>query len=371
MNIDFLLMIDYIDKLLDLEPFSIENEKKDIYFKNAMKQGLKFHYKNSVLYKQFCDRKKFDPEKDFKIKEIPYIPSNIFKKVRLQSVTDDLIIRTINSSSTTGNKPSVVLLDKITSERQLKVIISILSNFIGKERRHFLVIDYKKNIKSKEVMSSRSSAVRGLTPFMKNIEFLLDDELNINIKKLENFLNSSDNDCVGIFGFTWIIYLLIKKYQSDEKIKKLFLKLNNAYVLHSGGWKKLQDQKISKQEYNRTLSNFFNTTSEKVIDFYGMVEQLGIIYPDCEFGNKHVPSYSHIIIRDVNTLEPVKDGKRGFIQILTPIPHSYPGVSILTDDVGKILGKDDCKCGRKGIYFNFLERHKTAELEGCGDTFEM
>ena len=102
-----------------------------------------------------------------------------------------------------------------------------------------------------------------------------------------------------------------------------------------------------------------------------MVEQLGTIYPDCEYGFKHVPTYSHIIIRDINTLEPVEHGKRGFIQILTPIPHSYPGVSVLTDDIGKIVGINSCKCGRKGICFQFLERLKTADLAGCGDTFEM
>ena len=360
-----------ISELLDLNPFSLEHSKKLEIFEKALKDELKFHYENSNHYKKYCEKKNFTPKLDFKLEDVPYIPSSVFKKIKLQSVPDNTIIRTVHSSSTTGNQPSVVLLDKITSERQVKAIVSILSDFIGKERRHFLVMDFEKTIHSGEVMSSRSSAVRGLIPFMKNVEFLLKDELSIDIKKMVKFLEKSDKGKISIFGFTWMIYLLVKKYENDEDIKNEFSSLKNCQIIHSGGWKKLQDQKISKKEYNKIVSEFFNTTPDRVIDFYGMVEQLGTIYPDCIYGYKHVPVFSHLIIRDINTLEPVADGKKGFIQLLTPIPHSYPGISVLTDDVGKIVGEDDCECGRKGIYFEFLERAKTAVLEGCGDTFEM
>ena len=361
-----------IEKLLSTKPFSLNEKEKFPLFKNAIKESLHFHYHNSNLYHEYCKRHNFNPDQEFSLVEIPYLPSNIFKKVKLLSVPQDSIIRTIHSSSTTGSSPSVILIDKITSERQLQVIISILSDFISKERRHFLVVDFQKNIKdSKSSLSSRSSAVRGLVPFMKSIHFILGDGMTINHDDLLSAIASIDSSKVTIFGFTWVLYLIVQKYHNDEAITKELSKLKEPIILHSGGWKKLQDVKISKEEFNEMLAKFFNTTPEKVIDFYGMVEQLGTIYPDCEYGFKHVPVYSHIIIRNVNSLKQVQDGEQGFIQIITPIPHSYPGISILTDDIGKILGKDDCKCGRKGIYFKFIERSKKAQLEGCGDTFEM
>ena len=203
---------------------------------------------------------------------------------------------------------------------------------------------------------------------MKNAFFILNNDLTINQDELSKIQSSGD---FVIFGFTWIIYLLIEKYQNDNNIKKVLQMFNNPLILHSGGWKKLQNIKISKSEFNEKVSEFFKSQPKNVIDFYGMVEQLGTIYPDCEYGNKHVPRYSHIIIRDIETLKPAEDGNKGFIQILTPIPHSYPGVSVLTDDIGKIVGRDTCQCGRKGTYFRFVERLKTADLAGCGDTFEM
>ena len=137
-----------------------------------------------------------------------------------------------------------------------------------------------------------------------------------------------------------------------------------------GGWKKLTDINISRERFYQEISEFFNTEETKIIDIYGMTEQLGTIYPDCQFGNKHVSAYSDIIIRNPSTLESEGVGKSGLIQLLSPIPHSYPGISILSDDFGHLEGIDDCPCGRKGKYFRFDKRSESADLKGCGDTID-
>ena len=49
--------------------------------------------------------------------------------------------------------------------------------------------------------------------------------------------------------------------------------------------------------------------------------------------------------------------------------RSYPGNSILTEDLGTIHGIDDCECGRKGKYFTISGRIPKTELRGCSDTF--
>lgn len=51
------------------------------------------------------------------------------------------------------------------------------------------------------------------------------------------------------------------------------------------------------------------------------------------------------------------------------LPHSYPGNSLLTEDIGMIEGVDDCPCGRKGKYIKILGRMKNAEIRGCSDTY--
>ena len=147
------------------------------------------------------------------------------------------------------------------------------------------------------------------------------------------------------------------------------LSFPNAKVLHSGGWKKLKDKKVEKQEFNRRVAKVFGTKPSNIIDFYGMVEQVGVIFPDCEEGHKHVPDFADVIIRNPLTMEEERDGNPGLIEIMSILPSSYPGEALLTEDQGRILGIDDCPCGRKGKYFEFLSRVEKAEIRGCGDTF--
>ena len=59
----------------------------------------------------------------------------------------------------------------------------------------------------------------------------------------------------------------------------------------------------------------------------------------------------------------------GFIEVMSILPSSYPGQALLTEDIGEIIGIDDCPCNRKGKYFVFRSRAKKVELRGCGDTF--
>ena len=51
------------EKLLNHEPYKISDiDKKKLFF-DALKQELIFHYNNNKEYSQFCDKKKFDPNK--------------------------------------------------------------------------------------------------------------------------------------------------------------------------------------------------------------------------------------------------------------------------------------------------------------------
>ena len=91
-----------------------------------------------------------------------------------------------------------------------------------------------------------------------------------------------------------------------------------------------------------------------------MVEQTGSIHMECDEGYLHTSEYSDIIVRDFKNFEVLDNGEEGIIQLISLIPHSYPGHSILTEDTGYIGGEDDCTCGRKGKYFKITGRIKNA-----------
>ena len=105
------------------------------------------------------------------------------------------------------------------------------------------------------------------------------------------------------------------------------------------------------------------------VDHYGMVEQTGCIYAECECGNLHASIYSDVIVRRYEDFKPCEIGEKGILQVVSVLPHSYPGHSLITEDEGMIIGEDDCPCGRKGKYIRIFGRLKSAELRGCSDTY--
>ena len=107
-----------------------------------------------------------------------------------------------------------------------------------------------------------------------------------------------------------------------------------------------------------------------IYNYYGMIEQTGSIYMECEYGHLHTSVFSDIIIRNPLDFSISNFGEKGIIQLLSILPYSYPGHSILTEDEGVLLGEDDCGCGRLGKYFTIIGRLKEAEIRGCSDTYE-
>lgn len=65
------------------------------------------------------------------------------------------------------------------------------------------------------------------------------------------------------------------------------LDLSNGLLIHGGGWKKLISEKVSPEEFKQRLSEVCGLS--KVYDYYGMVEQTGTIYMECECGHLHAP----------------------------------------------------------------------------------
>jgi len=301
---------------------------------------------------------------------IPFIPVQMFKLFDLGTCEEKDIVRILNSSSTTGQIPSRIPIDKVTAFRQTKALVSTLANYLGKKRRPFLVLDTEKmNLGDADSITARGAAIRGLSNFANEVCYAMREEngeLRLDIKKLMDFQKRHADEEVFAFGFTFIIWNDFVKAMEKEKSK---LHFRSIKLLHGGGWKRLASMAVSKAEFDSKVAEIFSTGPESILDFYGMAEQTGTVFVDCEFGFKHVPDFADIIIRDVRTLEENGIGKEGLIEVLSVLPHSYAGHAILTEDIGELKGIDDCKCGRKGKYFVFKSRAERAEVRGCGDTF--
>ncbi len=357
-------------KQLILEPLYKKKEtEKRKSFLNTLKRVLNYHYINCFEYKKICNYFNFYPKDLKNLSDMPYLTSTVFKNNMISSIPKSKVFRQINSSATTSSKFSKVILDK---ENNLRWTLSLQKMFldrVGNDKYKILFLDTADNLKYSPVISARSSMLKSFLFVAADYSSCLNYnkgklKLNLNIVK-KFFKKLQKNEKVMIFGFTYVLY---KFFLQELKKNNIQYNLKNGILVHAGGWKKLEKEKISRKKLNSMIKETLNISENKVIDIYGFSEQGGLLYPTCEKGFRHCTNYSTLIVRDFNFKPLDKIKKIGFLQFITPIQLSYPGNSFLTEDIGWIEGIDNCSCGRLGIYFKVLGRYKhETEIRGCGD----
>ena len=348
-------------KLFEISPYSLKNEEKIIVFKKIINSLTSHHYFNSKNYKKLLDYFNYDKKPIKDLKDVPFLPVRLFKEFDLKSVKENEVIKVLLSSGTTGSKPSKIYLDKKNAHAQSKALNIIMQTILGKERAPMLVIDKNPKILNRKTLSARMAAINGFSIFGKNHFYLLDQDENIDYEGLNAFLSKYSSQKFFIFGFTSIVYENLIKKLSTKSFKFNF---ENGVLLHGGGWKKMESIKISKKIFKNQLNK--KTGLKNIYNYYGLVEQTGSIFIECNCGYFITSVFSDILIRDRN-FNVLKNGSKGFIQLLSTLPTSYPGHSILTEDIGEIVEQHNCKCSMRGKRFLVHGRIKEAEIRGCSD----
>ena len=346
----------------------------EIERENILLPIIKEQIRNALInphIRSYFDKITVNPDEISSLDEVPWVPVTMFKEFDLATVPADDVVKILRSSGTTGQQTSRIPLDKITIQNQNKSLSKILAHYLGPKRMTFIVIDHPEINDPANEFSARTAGVRGLSLYARKTIYLLKKEgdlLTVDPDALDEIKNLDRESPVYLFGFTWIIWSVCIPYFKEHDI---YLHLSEGTLFHGGGWKNLQKIAVGKDFFAMKIRDFFGIPLYRILDFYGMAEQTGIIFPDCECGFKHVPSCAKIIIRNIQTLKPCGKGEQGLIEVMSILPNSYYGQALLTEDTGRIMGWDGCPCGRRGMFFEFLNRVERAEVRGCGDTFRM
>lgn len=358
-------MTDYRE-ILDLSPFSMNRYEKDKLLTEKLLKLTEYHYKNCEMYRKILDGLGFSCDQVKSYYDIPFFPVSLFKELDLVSVEMSDIFKVMTSSGTTGQAVSKIYLDKTTAANQQKTLVKIVSDFTGSSRMPMLIIDSPSVLKDRDMFSARGAGILGFSIFGTDQTYALDKDMNINIEAIEAFLEKHRGKKILLFGFTFMVWQHF--YKEMLKMNKK-LDLSGGILIHGGGWKKLVSESVSHDEFNRQLNQAWGLA--EIHDYYGMVEQTGCIYMECKYGHFHTSIFSDVITRRHTDFAPCDIGESGVIQVLSMLPESYPGHSLLTEDEGVVLGEDDCPCGRKGKYFKINGRLKNAEIRGCSDTYAV
>jgi hypothetical protein len=352
------------DEKMLIPPFSLDKLKKEKLLTTQLLDLTAWHISACPEYAAMMRSVGFIVEKCGNYYDIPFLPVSLFKEMDLLSIPKEDIFKTMTSSGTTGQAVSKIYLDKTTASIQQKVLVKIVSEFTGSERMPMLIIDSPAVIKNRSMFSARGAGIIGFSIFGSDKAYALDDDMNIDISAVELFIEKHKGKKILIFGFTYMVWMHF--YMELLKLN-YSLSLENGVLIHGGGWKKLVNESVSKEDFKKRLNDVCGISN--IHDYYGMVEQTGCIYMECEYGHLHASVFSDIITRRHTDFSPCEFNEPGIVQVVSTIPKSYPGHSLLTEDEGVILGEDDCPCGRMGKYFQINGRLNAAEIRGCGDTY--
>jgi len=353
-----------LDDLFGLPPYSLDKAAKAAALTEILKRLTRLHLEACPPYRMMMNGWGLDLEKIGRYTDLPFLPVGLFKHLELKSVPESEIFKTVTSSGTSGQAPSRIFLDKKAAAAQQKALVKIVSSFTGAARLPMLIIDSPSVIKDRLQFSARGAGILGFSIFGTDRVYALDDDMRLDLPAIQAFLERHRDENILLFGFTFMVWrhFYQELLKTGERID-----LSRGILIHGGGWKKLASEAVSPREFNNALAEVCGLPEAH--DYYGMAEQAGSIHMQCEQGHLHASNFSDVIMRRADDFSICAPGEKGLIQVLSVLPESYPGHSLLTEDEGVWLGEDDCPCGRQGKYFSVSGRLRDAEIRGCGDTY--
>lgn len=353
-------MIPSLATALEAPPYSLPQARREPLMLAGLSQLTSHHAMHCAEYARIVAGAWSMSDRLATISDVPYLPVSVFKSRLLKSVPDAEVKVTLTSSGTTGQSVSRIAVDAETSSIQQRALTNSLMHVLGRHRLPMLVIDTDAVFKDPRMMSARGAGVLGLMRYGRNHVFALRPDLTPNLEAVRGFLTTNRGQPFFMFGFTFIVWSrFFEPFQHEG------LDLSAGVLLHSGGWKKMVERSVDNAVFRAALQTAFGLS--RIHNFYGMVEQIGSIFLEGPDGLLYPPNFSDVIVRDPATWAPASPGMQGVIQVLSLLPRSYPGHSLLTEDLGVIEKVDSGVDGWMGNGLRILGRVPRAELRGCSD----
>jgi hypothetical protein len=349
-----------MSKLLEQSPFA---PRDDAAFLTELNELTAWHLEGCAEYRRVWPGCRGAVPVAARMEDAPYLHAGLFKHVLFKTSGQGIEHqRTLTSSSTSGADPSKIVLDRRSSDLQAHSSLAILKDLVGGAMRPLIVLDNASALRQRGEVAARIAAAMSLRPLATEIHFVLNDgpgqDLNWD-RVCEVFQRHDD---VLVYGFTWILWRAWASAIPAEAAAAMAGK--HIHFVHSGGWKKLELVKVDRGQFDAALLRGLALDS-KVVDYYGLVEQVGVIYPLCDSGYRHAPRWSQVIVRDPWTLQAVAN-EEGLLQLVNVLAWGAPYHSVLTEDLGR-LATGECPCGRAGTRFELFGRAPNVEVRGCAN----
>ena len=233
-----------------LEPYALDKQEKTHMLTKELVELTEHHRRNCKEYDRMLCAMNYDKKKVKSHADIPFFPVRMFKELDLLSIPRENVFKIMTSSGTTGQAVSKIYVDKDNALTQQKVMIKILNDYLGKKRLPILIIDTPSVVKDRKSFTARGAAILGLRVLGTEFVYVLNDDMSLNTEVFQNFMDKHNGEKFIIFGFTFMVWKHF--YQELCKMEQKY-DMSNAWLMQSGGWKKLESEAISREEFKKKL----------------------------------------------------------------------------------------------------------------------
>ena len=154
---------------------------------------------------------------------MPFVHVSVFKKYpEMLSNINNLKNQLIISSSGTSGIASKIYLDEEATKAQSILSYSIMKDYIGTDKRPMIIYDLPPSKENASEVGARISANIAYMRFSGKYFFALKknkSRIELDIDGLNEFIKSNNKNILH-FGFTYMIYNYILKFDYKKNFKK-------------------------------------------------------------------------------------------------------------------------------------------------------
>ncbi|MFA6236539.1 MAG: acyl-protein synthase [Bacteriovorax sp.] len=344
----------------------------DSEFVAAMKEITSWHMEKCEFYKKLSKSQNFSADSVKSLEDclaIPHLWAHFFKAHEVLSVPKKDIFLHLTSSGTTGQK-SQIFFDEWTIRSAQRMVDSIFEkyNWITPEQPcNYVLFSYETESSSKLGTAYTDNFLCKYAP-VNEVFYALkltgsgghEFDCFGTIEAFQKF--AKQGLPVRLFGFPAFFYFAL------ERMKKLgipSLKLHpDSMVFLGGGWKGNADKQIAKDDFYSLVEEMLGIPNERLRDGFGSVEHC-VPYVECSHHEFHVPVWSRVFIRDVETLKPLGFEEKGFLHFISPYITSMPAHSVIMGDMASLHEAKTCGCGLPTPYFRVHGRAGVSKNKSC------
>ena len=338
-------------------------------FLEAARENCSFHYKNCAEYRKILKGEGFSPNKlrfYSDIAEIPPVPTLFLKKHKLYSMPKRKMLIKATSSGTSGNF-SEIGFEAEGLLNGLAMVLNVASKrgLLSPVPCNYIIFGYRPHKSNKTAIAKTAYGYTFFAPALSRTFALkysngkYSPDLEGIVKAIVKYSHSKFP--MRFIGFPSYTYFVMK--MMDDRGIKVKMPPRSVIML-GGGWKQFYKEQVDKKEFYALAKKVLGIDEEYIIEAFGAAEH-PILYLDCKNHHFHIPVYSRVIIRDVNTLKPLPKGQAGLVNLVTPMIKATPILSIMTDDLGVLHDGKECGCGISSPYLEIVGRVGLKDIKTC------